>query len=67
MTRKILRLTVVTDQIWIRDRSYSCELSEMHPPGPTVPLGLLEPNLQPPPRAWWASWNFVGKLLKGLR
>lgn len=68
MARKILRVTVVTDRIWILRRSCSSEWVEVpQPPGPTVPSGLSEPNLQSPSRPWRAGWNSVGKLLKGLR
>lgn len=67
MARKTLRITIVTDQIWIR-RSCSREWvrTPQPPTEPTVPATPPEPNLQSPPGVLWNTWESVRKLLKGL-
>lgn len=69
MARKITRITVVTDQIWILHRSYTGEWVKTTQPAtePKIPATPPEPNLQPTPRVLWNTWDSVRKLLKGLQ
>jgi len=69
MARKIMRVTVVTDQIWILRRSCSKRWVKIPqtPTGPTVSATPADSNLQPASHVLWNTWDSVRKLLKGLQ